>query len=462
MTHTMRNELLGQEKNIVRIKLEIEADEFKKALNKTFNELSQQVNIPGFRKGKVNRGVLEMRFGREAIYNEALEKIMPNAIKQIVEDYDLDLIETPAVELSEPLAEGKPVNCEIKFEVRPEIELPEIDGLEIEKVVSEVNDEAIDRFAKRIRIQLAEIKPVERAVQDGDIVDVELTVRTLNDDGTESSEQPKPDATHEKINLADETIRKQVREALIGKNKGEEVTAEFDVEAGHSERSLAGKHVRYKMLVENVSEYVLPELNEQFYKDVFGENTDIKDEEAFRARIRYDLTNQVAEESLADLRNKAVELVASKSKLELPESLIERQKEAMRHEDEDWAKNQGIELKDAYALDTEEGRKGYENLLKTRAETTVRNVLVMDELAKKLDIHVEESDLEAEFERRAKQMNVSKGFVAKYFHENKNSLDRLVDEVRWDKIADAVISRMNVKEVKESSEPAEEQKKEGE
>ncbi len=462
MTHTMRNELLGQEKNIVRIKLEIEAEEFRKALNKTLNELSQQVNIPGFRKGKVNRGVLEMRFGREAIYNEALEKIMPDAIKHIVEDYDLDLIETPAVELSEPLAEGKPVNCEIKFEVRPEIELPEIDGLEIEKVVSEVDDEAVDRFAKRIRIQLASIQPVERAVQDGDIVDIELTVRTLNDDGTESSEQPKPDTTHEKINLADETIRKQVREALIGKSKGEDVTAEFDVEAGHSEMSLAGKHVRYKMIIENVSEYVLPELSEQFYKDVFGENTDIKDEEAFRARLRSDLTRQVAEESLNDLRNRAVELVASKSKLEIPESLIERQKDTMRKEDEGWAKNNGIELKEAYGLDTEEGRKGYENLLKTRAEATVRSVLVMDELAKKLDVHVEESDLDAEFERRAGQMNVSKGFVAKYFHENKNSLDRLVDEVRWDKVIDAAISHMNVKEVKELSQPSEEQKNEGE
>lgn len=453
MKHIMRNELLGQEKNIVRIKLEIEAEEFTKALRKTLNELSQQVNIPGFRKGKANRGVLEMRFGRDAIYNEALEKIMPDAIKQIVDDYDLDLIETPSVNFTEPISEGKLLTCEITFEVRPEVELPEIDGLEIEKVVSEVDDEAIDRLAKRIRIQLAEIKPTERAVQDGDIVDIELTIRTLNNDGSEESEQPKPEATKEKINLSDETIRKQVREALIGKNKGDEATAEFDVEAGHSERSLAGKHVRYLMKVEGVSEYVLPEINEEFYKHVFGEDTEIKDEAAFRERLRNDLTKQVADESLTDLRNRAVDLVASKSKLELPDSLIARYAHSMRHEDEDWAKNNGIELKDAYGLDTEEGRKGYENLLKSRAETTVRNVLVMDELAKKFDIHVDESDLDSEFERRANQLNVSKGFLAKYFHEHEESLDRLISELRWDKVADALISHMAVKEVKELSQP---------
>ena len=210
---------------------------------------------------------------------------------------------------------------------------------------------------------------------------------------------------------------------------------------------------------------MLPEVNEQFYKDVFGEDTDIKDDAAFRERLRSDLTKQVTEESLIDLRNRAVDLVASKSKLELPDSLIERQKHSMRHEDEDWAKNNGIELKDAYGLDTEEGRKGYENLLTSRAEASVRNVLVMDELAKKLDVHVEEADLDAEFERRAKQLNVSKGFLAKYFHEHEESLDRLTSELRWDKVADAVISHMSVKEVKELSQPeqpAEEQKNEGE
>ncbi|MBQ3447521.1 MAG: hypothetical protein IJG37_07755, partial [Synergistaceae bacterium] len=224
----MRTELLGQEKNIVRIKLEIEASEFTKALNKALSELSQQVNIPGFRKGHVKRSVLEMRFGRDAIYNEALDKIMPDQIKQIVDDYELDLLDTPEFKLDSKIEEGKPVTGELVFEVRPEVTLPEIDGMEIEKVVSEVNDEAVDKLAKRIRIQLADIKPADRPIQDGDVVDIELAIRTLNDDGTETQDQPKPDTTHEKINLADETIRVQVREALIGKSKGEEAEAVFD------------------------------------------------------------------------------------------------------------------------------------------------------------------------------------------------------------------------------------------
>lgn len=449
----MRTELLGQEKNIVKIKIEIEASDFTKALNRTISELSQQGNFPGFRKGHAPRKIIEMRFGREALYNEALEKIMNVELQQIVQDYELNLIETPSLNVTEKIEEGKTVMCEMTFEVQPEVELPEVDGMEIEKVVTEVNDEAVDRLSKRIQIQLADIKETDRPIQDGDLVDLELTIRALNPDGSEESEQPKPETTHEKINLADETVRAQVREALIGKSKGDEVEAVFDVEEGHADKSLAGKHVSYRMKIETVSEYVLPEINEEFYKNVFGQDTDIKDEAAYRERLRQDIKGEVDQENLTDLYNRAVDMVASKSKLELPEKFITRQIATMRAEDENWARSNGIDMNTAFGIGTEEGRKGYEALLKTRAETAVRDVLVMDKLAEKFDINIEQEDLEAEFDRRAEQLHVSKGFVAKYFHENKRQLERLTDQLRWDKTAETLVSHMAVKEVKELSKP---------
>ena len=456
----MKTDLLGQEKNIVRIKLEIEASEFTKALNKTITELSQQGNYPGFRKGHAPRRIIEMRFGREAIYNEAIEKLMNGELQQIVEDYELDLIDTPSLNVTEKIEEGKPVMCELTFEVKPEVTLPEFEGMEIEKVVTEVTDADVERLSKRIQIQLADIKEADRAIQDGDLVDLELTIRVLNPDGSEAQEQPKPETTHEKINLADETVRVQVREALIGKSKGDEVSAVFDVEEGHADRALAGKHVSYNMKIETVSEYVLPEINEEFYKNVFGQDSDVKDDATYRERLRQDITGEVEQENKSDFLTRAVDLVASKATVELPDKFIARQIVSMRNEDENWAKSNGIDMNTAFGIATEEGRKGYEALLKTRAETAVRNVLVMDELAKKFDIHIEQADLEAEFERRAEQLHVSKGFVAKYFYENKNQLDRLTDQLRWDKTAEALVSHMAVKEVKELSKP--EQEKQGE
>ncbi|MBQ3586919.1 MAG: trigger factor [Synergistaceae bacterium] len=451
----MRTDLLGQEKNIIKIKAEIEASEFTKALNRTINELAQQGNFPGFRKGHAPRRIIEMRFGREALYNEAIEKIMSAELQQVITDYELEPIETPTLNVTEKIEEGKPVICELTFEVRPEVTLPEIDGMEIEKVVTEVTDADVDRLSKRIQIQLSEIKEAERPIKDGDLVDVDLTIRVLNPDGSEAEEQPKPVTTREKINLADETIRAEVRTALTGKSKGEEVSAEFDVEEGHADRALAGKHVSYRMKIDTVSEYILPEINEKFFHDVFGENTDIKDEAAYRERLRQDITAEVAQENQSDLYNRAVDLVASKATLELPDKFIERQIASMRREDSDWAKSNGIDMDTAFGVGTEEGRKGYEALLRNRAEVAVRNVLVMDKLAEKYDIHIEQEDLEKEFDRRAEELHVSKGFVAKYFYENKNQLDRLTDQLRWDKTVEAMLSHMAVKEVKELSKPEE-------
>ena len=456
----MRTELLGQEKNIVRIKAEIEAGDFIKAINKTITELSQQGNFPGFRKGRAPRRIVEMRFGRGAIYNEAIEKIMNEELQQVIEDYELDIIDTPTLSVTGNVEEGKPITCELTFEVRPEVELPEFDGMEIEKVVTEVTEADVDRLAKRIQVQLADIREADRPIQDGDLVDLELTIRAINPDGTETEDQPKPETTHEKINLADETVRAQVREALMGKSKGDEAEAVFDVEEGHADRTLAGKHVSYRMKVETVSEYVLPEVNEEFFRNVFGENTDIKDEVAYRARLRQDIEGEVSQENKADLYNRAIDLVASKSKLELPDRFIAGQIQSFRREDEEWAKSNGIDMDTAFGINTEEGRKGYEALLRTRAETAVRNVLVIGKLVEVLGIRIEQSDLEAEFDRRAEELHVSRGFVAKYFYEHKNQLDRLTDQLRWDKTAEALLSHMAVKEVKELSKP--EQPQQGE
>ena len=453
----MKYDLVGKEKNIVRVKIEIDAGDFTKALNKALSELSQQVNIPGFRKGHVKRSVLEMRFGRDAIYNEALDKIMPDQIKQITDDYELDPLDSPEFKLDAKIEEGKPVTGVLVFEVRPDVELPEVDGMEIEKVIDEVNDESVDKLAKRIQFQLAQIKPVERPIQDEDVVEVELTIRALNDDGSDAAEQPKPEATHENIDLTDQTLRQQVREALLGKSKGEEVSATFDVEEGHADRTLAGKHVRYNMKIEGISEYVLPEINEEFYKNVFGADTDIKDNDAFRARLHRDLEAEVAQSSKTDLQNRAVEMVVNASKVEVPDNLIERQAHALRHDDEHWAQDNNVSLTEAYGLDTDEGKAGYEKLLRDRAEAAVKHVLVMDAAAKKFDVHVEQPDLDAEFERRAKQYNVTKGYLAKIFYENREQLNRLVDEIRWAKIADVLVSHMTIKEVSELTPPAQNQ-----
>ena len=448
----MRTELLGQEKNIVKIKLEIEPEEFSKAINSAINDLSRQVNIPGFRKGKIPRNILEMRFGVNAIYEEALEKIMPKNINQIIDDYDLDPLDAPKMNVEGGIKEGVTLNCTLTFEVKPEVELPDIDNLEIEKVIAKVTDESVAELEKRVRVQFAKVNPAEHEVREDNLVDVELTVRVLNPDGSEAQEQPRSGSTHEKINLADQTVRPAVRDALNGKSKGDTVEAVFDVEEAHADKQLAGKKVKYIMKVEGVSEYELPEINEEFFKKVFGDETEIKNLDDYRERLRKDILEEVTQTTNADVHNRALEKVVNLSKMELPENIVIRQRAIMRAEDEEWAKNNGVAYDVAFGLDSEDGRKGYESLLHSRAETAVKNAFVVDAVAKKYNIRLESSDIEKEFEEQSKKYGVSKAVIANYFTKNKKDFERFTDELRFNKIVDVMLSHMKIKEVETLSE----------
>ena len=209
------------------------------------------------------------------------------------------------------------------------------------------------------------------------------------------------------------------------------------------------------MKIEGVSEFVKPELNQEFYKKLFGNDTDILTDEAFRTRLHNDIFDELSEQHENDIRNRAIALVSENSKLEIPEKLINRQIQAMRKDDENWAKSNNVSLNDTYALNTKEGREGYSKLLRTRAEASVRDVLVMDEAAKKYDIQVENEDLEEELKKRAKRYRLDFQAVANYFYKNKEQLDRLMDEIRYQKVADALVSDMKIKEVTELSKPNE-------
>ena len=178
----MRSELVSQEKNFVTIKVELEVTEFQKSINMTVRELTQKINVPGFRKGKVPRNILEMRVGKEGILIEALESIMPDTIDQIVKDYELDLIDQPEMEI-EKLEEGKDVLLTLTFEVAPEVKLPELETIEIEKLKVNVTDEMVDEAIKNMQKQNAEHEKVDRAVEDDDVVEIEYVTNVLDEEG---------------------------------------------------------------------------------------------------------------------------------------------------------------------------------------------------------------------------------------------------------------------------------------
>lgn len=438
----MKTELLGQEKNIVKIKLEIEPEEFSEGLKTALNELSQSLNIPGFRKGRAPRRVIEMRFGRDAIYNEALEKIMPKNLEKITEDYELETIGTPAINV-EAIKEGEPVICEIKFEVMPEVELPDIENLEIEKIKPEVSDEHLEDLIWRIRRRNSEKKPVDRPANSEDIINVDFTIQVPDESGTEDI-----GPTDNQIDLADKTVRPEVAAALAGHSAGETVETDFDIEPDHVEKRIAGKHVHYIMDIKQVYECVMPELDQELFKKYYGENTDVSTEDEFRTRLLNELQTQMERECNDDARNRAIDKIVRLAKLDVPESMVSREMEALEKNDEELArKDYNANLKEILSEDNPEWEKGYKIVLRSRASGVVRYSLVINAIAKKYDVNIEKEDVEAELDKRAALYNLDKEVLRSYFYRNQNELARLINALHENKVLDALMGLVKIKEV---------------
>ena len=443
----MKTELLGQEKNIVRVKVEFEAAEFSKGLTEALGEISRQTNIPGFRKGHAPRRVIEMRVGRQALYNEALEKILPGALQQIVEDYALDTISDPSIKIDD-IQEGQPVTCELTLEVMPETELPVLEEIEIERLNARVTDEMADSLALSIRKQYSTLETAERRAEEGDVLLVSFTTRVLDGASSAESNPQKSD-----IDLSDENIRTEVRSALLGKAMGETAEAEFDVEADYKDNTVAGKRVHYTMTVEAVKSRILPELDSTFFKKLFGEDTEVATEAAFRDRLRDNLLSRMKSENEAHAANRAVEEISKRSVLDVPESLVERQVQFLKKQDEKEAKQRfGAEMKDVLRMNGENEAE-YENFVRTRASAIVRRTLVLDAIGKKYEVEVSKEDFEAEVDRRAALYGTDRNKLLGALYKDKDLIAQLLDDLRYAKITNLIMTLVKVQDVDELSAP---------
>ncbi|MDR1731018.1 MAG: trigger factor [Synergistaceae bacterium] len=441
----MKTELLGQEKNVVRIKVDFEAEEFSSNLNETIQEIAQKTNIPGFRKGHTPRRVIEMRFGRENLYGEAFQKLISNAVEQVVGDYDLDTIAAPSLSMEDTIQEGKPLSCELTFEVTPEVALPELGEIEVEKLIPKVTDEMVDVMVQNLRREHSVLSPATRPAQEKDVLSVKYVTEVSGPEG----EPVKSDEQKGDVDLAESTIRPDVRNALLGKSAGETAEVEFNVEEAHEDKTVAGKKVHYFFTVEEVKERVLPEMAPEFYKKALG--TDIESEEAFREELKKRLLARIDADNTSQATMTAVDRIVEKSSLEVPETLVKRQIEFQKERDAaDAKKRYGQELSEVLKNNSV-NPEDYERNLRATAENIVRRSLVLDEIGKKFDVEVQKTELDGEIDRRAELYGVEPTKLRAIFYKNRETVGRVVEDIRYGKITKIIMENVKVRDVEQLS-----------
>ena len=457
----MKTEIVSQEKNITVVKAEYEVEEVKKAIDATFATLSNKANIKGFRKGHVPRKTLEMFFGKKGIYGETMERLIPDAIDKMIEEYELKLIAEPGVKPGE-MEEGKGFDVEVTFEVTPEITYPELDTVDAEKTIYKVTDEMVEQNIAQILDAYGEVVPTyeERPLVKEDYASVKYDSTVLLGDGKEESVE-----TGEKteINLAQQGIRPEVVDALIGKKPGEKATVEFKTDEKMENKKLAGKTMRYDMEVLGVMKRVKPELTDEKVVEITKSKHKTVDE--FKAEVRKQLEKNAEERGEESLKGDAIAKICDAAEVELPETLINRQKEAIRKEQEEKIKRgTGMTLDEFFEKGTM-NKETYEAEIEKAARNVVKQALVLEAVAEANDIEWTPEELNLEIQRMAVAARVDVKKFQDYIYEDRERLFEIAEKIRNRKTMDFIITKVNVAEVeeKQAEEPKEaEEKKEAE
>ena len=475
----MKTELVNQEKNRIEIKVEFEASEFDTELKKVFDNISQRVNIPGFRKGHVPRKTIEMRFGRNAIHDETIENLLNDNVEEIMKDYDIEPLFAPQLKSRGGVIDGQPVIVNLLVEAKPEIKLPDFEEIEVERLITVVDDAMINDMIDKLRNSQAKVETIavpDASVKNDSIVTVEFNMAIINADGEETSHSKKAEMAT--LNMQ-ELPMVEFRDPLIEKRVGDEVVVTIqgqmndeshgklrpamndakEDEAGvnkdgqltdeSSKKSRTS--MRYDMKIVEIGERILPELTPEFFKLCMG--FDCKSEEEFRDAIAQRMLKKLQKEAEAEAEARAVSIIADMSGFEVPGSLVYREMEKLKAFDEKDAKDRyKMEIKDLLKLRGIE-YEDYEKQIMSQAWRSVRNMLVIDEVGRKFEIKIEPSDLEEWIKSIAEKDGLDAELLKKAYFKDKDSVNLLVDRVLSDKAVKLVMDKVKIKDVSELTLP---------
>ena len=373
--------------------LEIEVDDERVEANmeKAARRLSQRYRIPGFRPGKAPRAVLERTLGKSALVQEALEQLLPDLYSETIVAESIDAIGQPSFELKsmEPLVVSATVP------VRPTVDLKEYQALRAPRPSVETTEAQVDEALTNLRRRYATLEPVERAVAWGDTVRADVTV------SVDGQEEPHVEEGAEFAVLEGSTVSLPgFLERLIGLERGGPHTIEFDLPADFVAPDLAGKTAHYTVTLHEVKEEVLPDLDDDFAKQL-GEE-DLQTADAVRERIATNVRVQAEAQAESAYQEEILDLLIASAELDYPEVLVEREIDSMVDRESNHASHTPEELEKWLA---QIGRTEEEvrDEMRPVADIAVRRALVLGELATLEGIAVEEAEVDAEVDRMLDQ-----------------------------------------------------------
>ncbi len=439
----MLNRFEKIEDSKVKLEVEVAAPEVDTALAKAYRKVVKKVNLPGFRKGKVPRRVLESRFGPEVLHEEALEELVPPAYEKALEEAAIDPINQPEFELVQ-VEEGKPLLFNAVVEVLPEVELGEYRGLQAEQEKVEVDDLQVDHHIYMLREQNARLVPREdEPAREGDLVTIDFK-GFVDGEAFEGGE-----AEDHSLELGSRSFVPGFEEQLVGVKPGEEKEVVVTFPEDYRNEELAGKEAVFQVKMKEIKEKQLPELNDDFVKEV----SEFETLDEMKTDLKEKMLNNAEEQSKTKLEESLIEKITGDSNVVLPEVLVERQIDRMIGDMENYLRQQGLGL-DQFLELSGKTKEELREQNRPEAEKRTKANLVLDAIAKNEGFTVDDSELDAKITEIAESYNDQKDRI-KGILEKQGRLPSIREEMRIRKAVDLLVENATIKMVEPSDKKGE-------
>ncbi|MBC2578497.1 trigger factor [Peptostreptococcus russellii] len=427
----MKAELIKKEGNSVKFEILVDGAEFEKAIDKAYNKTKSRYNIPGFRKGKAPRKIIELNYGKGVFFNDALDIVLPEVYPQAIDALEIDVVSQPQLDIKEIKEDGTIV-LTADVDVKPEFTIEGYKGVEIEKIEKEVSEEEIKNELDALLEKQSRMVEVEGPVENGLIANIDFA-GTLDGEAFEGGT-----AEGYSLEVGSGSFIPGFEEQMIGKPVGEEFDVNVTFPEDYPAEELAGKPVVFKVLVHDLKKKELPELDDNFAKDT----TEFESLEELKNDIKAKLQEKADSEAKDEMKNAVVNAIAEKVEIEIPKSMVESQIDRqldeinMQLSYQGWSLEKFAELSGQSIDEIREARR-------EEAENLVKNTLIIEKIAELENVEVTEEDIEKDMENFAKMYNMEVAKIKEALGEAE--LDGIKNRLKNEKTVEMLLDAATVK-----------------
>ncbi len=387
-----------QEGNEGTLTITVSAERFDEALDEAFKKVVKDVSLPGFRKGRIPRNIFESRFGVEALYQDAVDIVLPDAYAEAVEQTEIFPVDQPQIDIEE-IEKGKDLVFVCEVTVKPEVELGEYKGIEYEDEKIEVTEEEVDEALKTLQESQAElVLKEEGTVEEGDTVVIDFE-GFIDDEPFEGGK-----GENHSLEIGSGQFIPGFEDQLIGKEADSETEVNVTFPEEYHAEDLAGKDAVFKVKIHEIKEKEVPELDDEFAKDV---DEDVETLAELREKKEKELLEQKETAFENKKRETIIEKVTENATIDIPEAMIETELGNMLREFEQNLQMQGMTLENYYQF-SGQSEEELKEQMKEDAEKRVKTNLTLEAIFEEENLEVSEEAIDEELEKMAEMYQLEK------------------------------------------------------